>query len=48
MVGCRRQEPNIAEALEVNDPGVGSHWARSRETGFILRDELDAMSAGRK
>lgn len=32
--------PRFCKALEATDPGTGAHWAWTKETGYISRDEI--------
>lgn len=38
--GKNQMLPRFARALESFDPGEGAHWAWTRETGFVSRDEI--------
>ena len=38
--GKNQMLPRFARALEVFDPGKGSHWVWTKETGYVSRDEI--------
>jgi hypothetical protein len=38
--GKNQMLPRFRKALESFDPGSGAHWAWTKETGFVSRDEI--------
>jgi hypothetical protein len=42
--GRNQMLPRFRQALETMDPGKGSHWAWTKEMGYVSREQIENMS----